>query len=327
MEPILKKEEISKLLSAINDGRVSVNLQDNDTQATNINSTLIDLFNLPQLESKQFRIPNLDIILDIFCRTYSTSLTSRLQRTSSVTRVSLNSFEFQHFFRNKSSLGASGIIDMSPLQHGSLIILEPELSFSLIEIMLGASADSNPLQLDRKLTTIELIVLKTLFVDACNDMSKAFSQLLDMRTALIKLENNPRLLSIVEPSAEVIVATFIVKVGDLSGEMHLIIPFATLEPLRDLLRDLLNISNVNKSSWHNVIEDEILEMPAVITAQSGTLTLSVSQLLNLQKGDILDLDYHPNSPLKILVENQPTFYAVPGTHKGRKAINLTGMSK
>ena len=327
MVPILKKEEISKLLSAINDGRVSVNLHDNDPQATYIDSTLIDLFNLPQLESKQFRIPNLDIILDIFCRTYSTSLTSRLQRTSSVKRISLNSFEFQHFFRNKSSLGASGILDMSPLQHGSLIILDPELSFSLIEIMLGASTDSNPLQLDRKLTTIELIVLKTLFVDACNDMSKAFSQLLEMRTALIKLENNPRLLSIVEPSAEVIVATFIVKVGELTGEMHLIIPFATLEPLRDLLRDLLNISNVNKSSWQNVIEDEILEMPAVITAQSGTLTLSVSQLLNLQKGDILDLDYDPNSPLKILVENQPTFYAVPGTHKGRKAISLTGMSK
>ncbi|OEU47293.1 MAG: hypothetical protein BA862_04575 [Desulfobulbaceae bacterium S3730MH12] len=327
MEPILRKEEISDLLSAINDGRVSVDLNENDQQDTTINFTSIDLFNLPQPGSKQFRIPNLDIILDIFCRTYSSSLTNRLQRTSSVSRISLNSYEFQHFFRDKKSLGASGIIDMSPLQHGALIILDPELSFSLIEIMLGASNEFDPLQLDRKLTTIELIVLKTLFVDACNDLSNAFSQLLDMQTTLVKLENNPRLLSIVEPASEVIVTTFLVKVGELSGEMHMVIPFATLEPLRDLLKDLLSISNVNKSSWHNVIEDELLEMPAVVTAQSGIISLSISQLLNLKKGDILDLDYDPNSPLKILVENQPTFYAAPGTHNGKKAISLTGMFK
>jgi flagellar motor switch protein FliM len=213
---------------------------------------------------------------------------------------------------------------MSPLHHGALIIFDPELSFSLVEIMLGASTELDPLQPDRKLTTIELIVLKTLFVDGCNDISKAFSQLLNMEAELVKLENNSRLLSIVEPSAEVIVSTFTVKVGDLSGNMHMIIPFATLEPLRDLLKDLLNISSVNKSSWQSVLEDEVLEMETAVTAQSGTITLSVSQLLHLKKGDLLDLDYDPNRPLTVLVENQPAFFAVPGKHNGKKAINLTG---
>ncbi|MBW2659573.1 MAG: FliM/FliN family flagellar motor switch protein, partial [Deltaproteobacteria bacterium] len=185
----------------------------------------------------------------------------------------------------------------------------------------------DPIQPDRKLTAIELIVLKTLFVDGCNDISKAFSQLLDMKAKIVKLENNSRLLSIVEPAAEVIVATFGVKIGDLTGEMYLVIPFATLEPLRDLLKDLLNISSVNKSSWQSVLEDEVLEMAASITAQSGTINLSISQLLQLKNGDLLDLDYDPDRPLTVFVENQPAFFAVPGTHNGKKAINLTGMFK
>ncbi len=327
MEPILKKEEISNLLTAINDGRVLVDLNEDNQQAVIVDCTSINLFNLAQPESKHFRIPNLDIILDIFCRIYSTSLTNNLQRTSSINRISLNSCKFKDFFKDKNSLGASGIIDMSPLQHGALIILDPKLSFSLIEIMLGAANDLDPLQLDRKLTTIELIILKTLFVDACNDLSKAFTQLLNMQSTLVKLENNPRLLSIVEPESEVIVTTCMVKVGGLSGEMHLIFPFVTLEPLRDLLKELLTVSNVKKSSWQSLIEDEVFEMPAVITAQSGTIGLSVSQLLNLKKGDILDLDYDPSHPLNVLVENQLTFYAIPGTHNGKKAISLTGMSK
>ncbi|MBW1635198.1 MAG: flagellar motor switch protein FliM [Deltaproteobacteria bacterium] len=327
MEPILKKEEIAQLLSAVTDGRIPVNTHENVDKENDREFTPIDIFNLPQAEIKQFRIPNLDIILDIFCRTYSTSLTHRLQRTSSVTRTSLSSCEFKDFFHYQSNLGATGIIDMSPLQHGSLIILDPELSFSLVEVMLGASTELDPIQPDRKLTAIELIVLKTLFVDGCNDISKAFSQLLDMKAKIVKLENNSRLLSIVEPAAEVIVATFGVKIGDLTGEMYLVIPFATLEPLRDLLKDLLNISSVNKSSWQSVLEDEVLEMAASITAQSGTINLSISQLLQLKNGDLLDLDYDPDRPLTVFVENQPAFFAVPGTHNGKKAINLTGMFK
>jgi len=327
VEPILKKEDISNLLSAINEGKISLNMEEKDQRATALSYTPINLFKLTQPESKQFRIPNLDIILDNFCRTYSTSLTNTLQRTSSITRLSLDSIEFKDLFKDKSNLGASGIIDMAPLKHGALVILDPKLSFSLIEIMLGASNDLNPLQMDRKLTTIELIILKPLFNDSCNDMSKAFSQLIDMNTTLIKLENNPRLLSIVEPEAEVIVTTLHVKVGELSGEMRLVFPFITLEPLRGLLKELLVVSKINKSSWRKVIEEEALEMSAVLTAQSGTIDLTVSGLLNLQQGDILDLNYDPGKPLTVLVEDQPTFYAVPGTHNGKKAISITSMYK
>lgn len=325
MEPILKKNEIAHLLTAIKDGLVSLDL-DNDQRGPNLESTPVDLFNLTHVEGEQFRVPNFDIILDIFCRNYSTSLTNKLQRTFSITRTSLQSSEFQHFFKGKSNLGASGIINMSPLKQGALIILDPKLSFSLIEIMLGASTELRTLELDRKLTTIELIVLKSLFVDACKDLDKAFSQLLDMKSSLVKLENNARLVSIVEPEAEVIVGTFMVKFGDLSGEINLIFPFSTLEPLRDLLKNLLNISKANKSNWYDVIEEELLELPTVITAQSGSVNLSVSQLLDLKNGDILNLDYDPNSPLRVLVDDQHIFYAIPGTHNGKKAISLTGMS-
>ena len=43
------------------------------------------------------------------------------------------------------------------------------------------------------------------------------------------------------------------------------------------------------------------------------------------KGDILTLDYDPNLPLKVLVEDKPKFFAIPGTHNGKKAISLTGV--
>jgi len=325
VEPILNKEEIARLLAAIREGTVSLDLDDDTQQTPNLACTPVDLFNLTHPDRGQFRIPNFDIILDMFCRTYSTSLTNNLQRTFSITRTSLESTEFQNYFMDNNNLGAIGIIEISPLKYGALVILDPKLSFSLIEIMLGASIELDPLHLDRNLTTIELTVLRTLFIDACKDLDRAFSQLLETSSTLIKLENNPRLVSIVEPEAEVIVGTFLVTMGDLSGEIQLVFPFATLEPLRDLLKELLNITTVTKSTWSDIIEDEIMELPAVVTARSGVLDLTVAQILDLKKDDILELSYDPNSPLKVLVEDQVKFTAIPGTHNGRKAISLSAI--
>jgi flagellar motor switch protein FliM len=324
MDPILKKSEITDLLNAIRNGKVSLDLDEND-QSSFLACSPINLFQLARPDREQFRIPNFDIILDVFCRSYATSLTNQLQRTFSITRTALETFEFQKFMANKNQPGGIGILDMPPLKHGALIIVDPKLSFSLIEIMLGAASDLQSPQLDRRLTTIELNILKTILTDACRDLNKAFSQLLDLNTTLIKLENNARLVSIVEPEAEVIVGTLLVKVGEYSGEIHLVFPYATLEPLRDLLRELLNISTTSRGTWQDVLEDEVLEVPTSVTAQSGIITLSVQQILNMELGDILDLDYDPSAPLKVLVEEKVKFFAIPGTHNGKKAISLTGV--
>ncbi len=203
MEPILNRAEIADLLGSIHNGQVSLDLE--DEQEDFLACTPVNLFQLARPDREQFRIPNFDIIIDAFCRQYATSLTNQLQRTFSVTRVSLETFEFQKFMADKSQPGAIGILDIPPLKQGALVIYDPKLSFSMLEIMLGASADIDALELDRQLTTIELNILKTPMDDACVDIDKAFSQLLETKTQLVKLENNPRLVSIVEPEGEVIV--------------------------------------------------------------------------------------------------------------------------
>lgn len=324
MEPILKKAEIAELLAAIREGKVSLEL-DEQEQSQFLECTEINLFQLARPDAEQFRIPNFDIILDAFCRSYATSLTNQLQLNFSITRTALETHEFQKFMADKQKPGAIGILDISPLKQGALIMFDAKLSFSLIEIMLGASSELESVQLDRWLTTIEINILKAIIADACNDLDKAFSALVDLKSSLIKLENNARLVSIVEPEAEVIVGSFMVKVGESSGEIHLIFPFVTLEPLREALRELLTIATKTRSNWYEILSDEIEEVTATVTAQSGILELSIRELLSLEEGDILRLEYDPGAPLKVLVEDKYKFHAIPGTHNGKKAISLTGV--
>ena len=52
--------------------------------------------------------------------------------------------------------------------------------------------------------------------------------------------------------------------------------------------------------------------------------MTIRSILNLRPGDIIELDYNPDQPLTILVEDQPKFLAIPGERNGKKAFHVTG---
>ncbi|CAG37397.1 flagellar motor switch protein FliM [Desulfotalea psychrophila] len=320
MEPILSKTEIAELLRAIRQGKISL---DGGREVNSIDYEKVNLFELTPPVDDKVKIPNFDIIMDSFARHYSILLSNQLQRTISIERIKLESFDFQDVFDKIAHPGAIGMLDLPPLQQGGLILFNPSLSFSLVERLLGASLDLETVCLNRDPTTIELNVLKVIIDHACLGLDKAFSPLVNMNSSLVKIDSKPRLMSITDPDDEVIACTFRVILGKDSGEILLLIPLAALEVLHEDLQHLLRASAKRTTTWQGTIAAEVKKMTADITAQPGRLELSVGDILGLQVGDILEVDYDPSKPLKVLVENSPKFYGIPGTHNGKKAISLT----
>jgi flagellar motor switch protein FliM len=325
VEAILNKEQIADLLEGIKSGRVSTDLEGDDAAFDMANVSPLDLFNLASAADKQQRIPNLDIILDNFASNFAITLTNQLQKTISITRTEINTLEFEEYLLSQKDAGAIGVLGMEPLKNGALMVLDSELCFSLIETMLGASTEISPLHLDRKPTSIELNVLKSIMLTACGDIDKSLEPVTELDSSIVKVESNSRLVSIAEGDAEVLAGKFQIKFGSLSGTFDLVFPVATLDPLRDELRDLLTVKTVRQSGWHDILADEVFKMSTTLIAQSGTITMPVRKVMKFKKGDILNLDYDPNSPLKILVEENLKFFAIPGTISGKKAIHLTGI--
>lgn len=325
MEPILSKEQIAELLVAIKNGQVSTDLQDTEDNVDQANVKPVNLFQLGLAGEAQQRIPNFDLILDNFAQNFSTTLTNQLQRNFTIKRTSIENLEFQAYLNTQKEAGALGVLSLDPLKNGALMVLDGELCFSLIEIMLGASSEITPLHLDRKPTTIELNVLKSTMLKACGDIDKALEQIITLESSIVKVESNPRLVYIVDPDSEVLAGRFEIKVGNLSGSFDMVFPVATLDPIREPLRELLTVKTVRQSGWKDILTQEAEKMTTTIIAQSGTIAMPVHKIMQLKKGDILNIDYDPNSPLKILVEESHKFFAIPGTISGKKAIHLTGV--
>jgi len=326
VEPILSKQEIDDLLSVIKQESRNTTAKGHATSTQQqIDYTSLDLFQISNKRDDQIRIPNFDVILDAFSHNYTVSLSNQLQRTFAIKRTGLESMPFKEYLLSKNNPGSIGVLNLAPLKYGALLVYDPELSFALIEIMLGASTELDLLKLDRNLTKIELTVLKATLDNACTDLDTAFRPITKLESSLLKIENNPRLVSITDPDAEVIVGTFEATCGDMSGSMEMVFPLATLDPFRDEFRDLLSVTTLKHGGWTDIIIEELKEMTATIIAQSGLIEMSVGQLLDFKKGDIITLNYDLNSPLKVLVEEKLKFFAVPGVHKGKKAISLTGI--
>lgn len=324
MEPILNKQEIADLLQAIRSGRVPLDLEDDRPQQF-LKYSQLNIFEAAHRRETTNKLINFDIIVDAFSRNYAISLTNKLQRNFSLQRISLESSTFQEFQAKRNNPGAIGLLNLHPLHNSALLVLDARLSFSLIEIMLGASSSISPLQLDRELTTIELTILKSIISEACDNLNKAFKPITELKPALMKVEKNIRLVSIAEPESEVIVASFNLKVDDLSGEIDLLFPAIALEPMRDKLRDLLNVNITTQDTWKESLERELRQCEATVIAQSGIISLSVDSILRMQAGDIIPLNYDPNSPLRLLIEDQIKFFARPGTSNGKKAVCITSM--
>ncbi|WP_028585484.1 flagellar motor switch protein FliM [Desulfogranum mediterraneum] len=327
MEPILSKDEIADLLTAIKSGEISTDTVEGGTsQAPRfLQAKELDLFQTYQraAASGEARIPNFDIIIDMFARNFGTSLTNTLQRSFTVERAELNSTTFQQSLLDLNNQGAVGIFSTDPLKYGCLFHFDTFMAFTLLEIMLGSSVSSESVTLNRNLTTIEISILKNTMMSIAQDLRKAFNPITQMNPSLTKIENNFRLVNIVDAEAEVLVASFQVSVGgEQAGEMRFIIPYLTVEPFREAFKEMVTITQA-AYSWSKVFIREAMEMEATVIARSGLIEMTIREILQLQAGDILDLGYDPDRPVDIIVEDQPKFLAIPGERDGKKAFHIT----
>jgi len=321
VEPILTQEEIRELLAAIKSGAVPL---DDDERARFRHCRPLNLFDAARRRESNNRIANFDLIVDAFARHYATALTNSLQRTCFIHRLRIEGMSFHKYVAGgRKNPGGIGMFGLQPLRHSALLAIEAGLAFSLVEIMLGAAKNITGPPPERQLTTIELSVLKSLITLAGKNLDRAFAPLIGLTTVLERAERDMRLVSIAEPEADVIVAGLRLSVGELTGDIDLVVPLAAIEPLRDKLKELLNVNLLTKNSWRDSAAAALSHVEATVVAQSGLLTMAVSDILGLKPGDIIPLDYDPNAPLRVLVEDKVKFYGQAGTSGGRKAVGIT----
>lgn len=328
MERILNQEEIDELLAAFDDGKIEARLSEGGEEKPRPAATAskhvasIDLTR-GQNYSK-WRIANLDIVFNSFARYYSIALSNSLQQGVTVSKGEIVSRFFEDFLGAIENPGVLGAFSMDPLKGSGLFVFDKQLCFGLVEVLFGMPAESEFVFPNREVTAIEANIIRSLISEGCQVFNRAFASLDYLNASLSRVETNPRMLNILAPDTEVIQVTFKAQLGTLEGEIMMVIPYFSLEPFKDKLRDEgIQLSEGNKeSNWTRQLEKELRGMEIPVSATWGELSLTIQELLSLTEGDIISFDYDEAMPIKVSAGNQPKFGGQPGIQNGKKVVRL-----
>jgi len=321
LERILSKDEIAELLSAVKDGSLDSELTSDESPAEPEHR--VSGFSLVQSKGQTgVRLANFDILLDAFSRNMSFSLSSRLQRAVSILRENIGSLEYESLINECSNNQLYGIITLDPLKKNGLLIFDANISFAQVEIMLGGGgSESGVVTPNRGMTSIEINIVKDVVSEGCQELNKAFSSIENLTSELVRVEANPRLVTIVPGDTEMMVASFKVKIDDTVGLMRLAIPYSSLDPIREKLKSELGATS-SGSHWGGYFANEVQDMDVSVSAQLAQIQLDVRDILDLRVGDILPLECPPDSPVILQVEGNSKFTGLIGIQDGKKALRV-----
>lgn len=318
MEQLLTKEEIEALLAAVSEGSI-----DPDKELARVRGgvVLYDLFNTT---AHKGLMPNLDIVYDSFIRYHRVSMSNRLRKIVEIKKIGARPYKFDDFLKTLPSPVCMGIFKIDPLKGASVLTVDNNLVYAIIDSVLGGSGAPSIMENNRLYTSIELKIMQKMMKDALLDMEKAWVHLQhDAKMSLLRMEMNPRLINIVPPEYLVVTMELEIQIENTRGSMVFAIPYMTVDPIKEKLKYGVQIDTETRDSkWTYKLSTEICEAPMALTVEMGNATITLRELLHLECGDTIMLDKDVLSPMMVKVGGVGKFHGTPGVHRGNKAVQI-----
>lgn len=321
MGEVLSQSEIDNLLAALSNGELDVDQmqESGDRQVKDYD------FKRPTKFSKE-HLRTLEIIYEHYGRLLSTNLPVYLRKNIQVSVASSETVIFSEFTNALSNPVILGIVDFNPLPGNIIIELSPNLGFAMIDRMLGGQGV--PLEKSRDFSEIEMTILQKLIVVCMQLMREPWKNVIDINPMMERIETNAQFAQVIAPSDMIAIVSLSVKIGDVEGFMNICLPFFTLESVMDKLNTKFwyaNMQEQDDENFEEYIEALIKRVDVPVKAVLGKTSISITDFVNLQVGDIIRLDTEVEQDLTVYVGNIKKFTALPGTSREKNAVRVTSV--
>ena len=311
---ILTQEEIDALLSAMERGDVDLEQESKKGhEAAPYNLTSQNIMLRDQFSA-------LEEVYDKFARMVRDALSSALQRTIAIEFVSSELVKYQDFITAFSSPTSFNLFGMEPLIGNSLLCIESNLVFSLIDCLFGG--DGKPSTKVREFTQIEQRMIKKLALDILASFEKSWSTVYPIKAVFKKTETKQEFVQLVPPNDTMMIVVFAAKGQEFSGNFHLAIPYLTLEPIKEKLSPKYLREKDRGYTWGPQLKELLKDTYVTIIAELGRTKQTVRELLNLHVKDVIKLKVGPEDFISITVDQVPKYRGYPGIIKGNRAVEI-----
>ena len=293
-ERILNQEEIDSLLGFDVGGD---QMQDKSGVRAIINSALVSYERLPMLE----------IVFDRLVRLMTTSLRNFTSDNVEVSLDSITSIRFGDYLNSIPLPAILAVFRAEELDNYGLFTVDSNLIYSIVDVLLGGRRGSSAMRIEgRPYTTIERTLVQRMVEVILQDMCAAFEPLAPVNFSLDRLETNPRFAAIARPANAAILVKLRIDMEDRGGRTELLLPYATLEPIRKLLLQQFMGEKFGRDSiWESHLATELWSTKVDIDAILDEQVMPLHQIMNLEVGQTIMLGATPDSKIELRCRGVP----------------------
>jgi flagellar motor switch protein FliM len=309
---ILDQSEIDSLLGF-----------DGDTGSSSAAKTgIMELINSALVNYE--RLPMLDVVFDRMVRLMSTSLRNLTSDNVEISLDHISSVRFGDYLNSIPLPAMLGIFKATEWDDHGLMVVDSSLIYSIVDVLLGGRRGTSALRVEgRPYTTIETKLIERLLYVVLNDMSSAFDPLSPVSFRLERIETNPRFATITQSNNAGVLVRLRIDMGDRSGRIEIMLPYATLEPIRELLLQMFMGEKFGRDSiWETHLTHELYQTDIQLSAILGETTVELADLLNWQPGSSVILNTRLEDLIEMRVGDHPMFMAKVGQKQGQIAVSI-----
>lgn len=312
---ILNQDEIDALLRGVDDGAVP-------TAPPPETPGEVRVFDIAtQVRLVRGRMPTLEMINDRFARQFRIGLFNMLRRSAEISVAPVRVQKFSEYTQNLHVPSSLNLIKLNPLRGTALLVLDATLVFAMVDNFFGGSGRYAKIE-GREFTMTEGRIIQMVLRQAFADLTEAWNIVTNINLEYLNSEINPHFANIVSPSEVVVVTSFKVELEGGGGELHVTMPYAMIEPIRDQLDSGVQSDRMERNdSWTHALREEIEEAEVDIVPVLGKSSLSVGRLVDLKPGDIIPCDF--DGHVTLYAEGVPVLRGSYGASRGQQAVKVT----
>lgn len=318
MEDILSQNEIDQLIEA------SGEISDNYMEDTEIIGDSYD-FTKPNKFSKD-QLRGLQRIHEQFCRTYSGMMSAKLRTRFDLKYQSITQLTFGELIRSLPNPSVLSVFDPVPLPGSIILQLTPDSAFSLHDRLCGGPGFT--IRHARGLSDIEMAVLKRQVITMFgNILGDAWKEVEDIEFRLEHIESNPQFLQIASDRDVVLAISLRFEFNKVSDIFNLCIPFRTLEPIINKITHHRLFDSLQPPNPEKVIKlkEKVRSVILPVEVELGGTVVSAGDLLNLELGDVIELERKRNENIDIKIGKLTKFKGAPGKLKDKLGVVITSI--
>lgn len=270
------------------------------------------------------RLPMLEVVFDRLVRLMSTSLRNFTSDNVEVSLDNIASIRFGDYLNSIPLPAMLSVFKAEEWDNYGLITVDSSLIYSIVDVLLGGRRGTAAMRIEgRPYTTIERSLVERMVHVMLGDLSAAFEPLSPVTFRFDRLETNPRFATISRPSNAAIVARLRIDMEDRGGRLELLLPYATLEPVRELLLQMFMGEKFGRDTiWETHLAEELWVTDVDLEAVIDTQVMRLRDVFDLKVGSQIMLSATQDTPVQLVCGNVPMYTGQMGRKGNKVAVRI-----